>query len=78
MTTFLGFLFFSIDIGLALGVGLSQLILFSHSSAVSCSQVDWKLVDNELQIKDVGGIDLTEEQLSKFSGILLDKLGNQF
>ena len=37
LTTFLGFLIFSIDVGLALGVVLSQLILFSRCSSALCT-----------------------------------------
>ena len=71
MTTFCGFLFFSIDIGLAMGVGLSQLILFAQSSAVLCSQIGWEVVGNELLFRPVENVDLLEEQLTEASGMIL-------
>lgn len=70
MTTFLGFLFFSIDIGLALGVGLSQVILFAYSSAVSCSQIEWEIEDDDLQERQNLDVNLVEEEISKASGMV--------
>ena len=68
LTTFLGFLFFGIDVGLALGVGLSQIILFARSSSALCTEVTMEADESLYPEQKLRDADLVEKQAGPLSG----------